>query len=151
MKKLLILAILSCGVVFGVDAHESAQDSTHKDYIVKCDKCVIDVGFTDADIEAMKKKYGEDDFYVVADDANYYSYNLSKYLEQHNIEYVSVGRLERAFETLIFPNDKIIIKKDDIYDYYLYEKNKKPVKLKDSVDFVPEINAYFGIVKKETK
>ena len=41
-----------------------------KDFVVDCDKCVIGVGFTSDEVERFKKEKGEDDFYVLADDAN---------------------------------------------------------------------------------
>lgn len=53
-----------------------------EDFYVNCDKCVIGIGWTDAEIELIKKRMGEDDFYVVADDANWYSYQLIKYIKE---------------------------------------------------------------------
>ena len=52
-----------------------------KDFVVDCDKCVIEVSFTEEEAERFKKEMGEDNFYDTADDANYYSYTLRKYLE----------------------------------------------------------------------
>ena len=117
-----------------------------KDFVVDCDKCVIGVGFTSDEVERFKKEKGEDDFYVLADDANYYSYVLMKYLEANGIEYKHVSRLESPHIKLVFPNASIDIKKLNwLYEYYLYQKGKKPYRLKDIAMPENEINAYFNI------
>lgn len=40
-----------------------------KDFVVDCNKCVIEVGFSDKEVERFKKEMGKEDFYVAADDA----------------------------------------------------------------------------------
>ena len=117
-----------------------------KDFVVDCAECVIEVGFTDKEVEGFKKEMGEENFYTLADDANYYAYTLRKYLKANGIESKSVSRLETHYTTLIFPNAKIdIIKLDRLYEYYLYQKGKKPHKLMDIATPAEEINEYFNI------
>lgn len=80
-----------------------------KDFVVNCDKCVIEIGSSDEEVEYFKKEMGEEDFYVAADDANYYAYTLSKYLETNGIEFKHVARLDSHRTKLVFPNEGTII------------------------------------------
>ena len=43
---------------------------------------------TDVQIQEMKKKYGEDDFYTMADDGNYYQATATKLLDSLGIKTV---------------------------------------------------------------
>lgn len=96
-----------------------------KDFVVNCDKCVIEIGFSDEEVEYFKKEMGEEDFYVAADDANYYAYTLSKYLETNGIEFKHVARLDSHRTKLVFPNESIdIANLKWLYEYYLYQKGK---------------------------
>lgn len=124
---------------------KSAQKDSLKDFIVDCDKCVIQVGFTDDEIDRFKKEWGEDDFYVIADDANHYAYTLDKYLEANGIKTEYISRDKVNYTKLVFPNDSIDIASDSLYKSYLYQKGKKPKRLQDTVMFEDEINAYFEI------
>ena len=117
-----------------------------KDFVVNCDKCVIEIGFSDEEAERFKKEMGEEDFYVAADDANYYAYTLSKYLETNGIEFKHVARLDSHRTKLVFPNESInIANLKWLYEYYLYQKGKKPYKLMDISAPEDEINKYFNI------
>lgn len=136
-----------------MDTHESI----YKDYIVKCDKCVVSVLMNLAELKACEKQMG-DAYESITDDINHCAFKLSQYLEQHNIEDLQVERFKEAYTRLVFfPNDTIIpidSIKENVFGGYseiLYMKGKSPICLQDSVNFEPEINAYFGIVKKETK
>ncbi len=80
-----------------------------KNFVVDCDKCVIEIGFSDEEVEYFKKEMGEEDFYVAADDANYYAYTLSKYLETNGIEFKHIARLDSHRTKLVFPNEGTII------------------------------------------
>lgn len=73
-----------------------------KDFVVDCDKCVIEVSFTEEEVERFKKEMGEDNFYDAADDANYYSYTLRKYLEVNGVESKHISRLECLIQSLFF-------------------------------------------------
>lgn len=117
-----------------------------KDFIVNCDKCVIGVSFTDEEVERFKKEKGEDGFYDTADDANYYGYMLREYLKANGIEYKRISRLETHYTKLVFPDESIdIAKLHWIYEYYLYQKGKKPYKLMDISAPQEQINVYFEI------
>ncbi len=117
-----------------------------KDFVVNCDKCVIEVGFTDEEVEHFKKEMGEENFYTLADDANYYAYTLQKYLEANSLKLKHISRLETHYTKIIFPNANIDIAKIDwLYKYYLYQNGKKPHKLMDIVAPQNEINEYFNI------
>lgn len=114
-----------------------------KDFVVDCDKCVIEVGATQEEIERFKREKG-DGFYDAADDANYYAYKLSEYLRANHIDYKYVSRIQTHYTKLIFPNASIdITRLHWLSEYYLYQKGKKPQKLMDIVAPDSEINAYF--------
>lgn len=101
-----------------------------KNFVVDCNKCVVEVGFSDEEVEYFKKEMGEEDFYVAADDANYYAYTLSKYLETNGIEFKHVARLDSHRTKLVFPNESIdIANLKWLYEYYLYQKGKSLINL----------------------
>lgn len=118
-----------------------------KDFYVNCDKCVIEIGRNNAELELLKKAMGEDNFYDAADDANWYSYKLVEYIEANGIEFKHISRLEVDYKKVIFPNATIEIKerKGNIYEFFMYEKGKKPTIIQDFVMPQDEINAYFNI------
>lgn len=121
-----------------------------KDFVVNCDKCVIEVGATNEEIERFKKEKGEDNFYDLADDANYYAYILGEYLKANNIEYKYVSRYKIHYTKLVFPNANIdITKLRWISQYYLYQKGKKPHELMYISDPAGEINNYFNITNPQ--
>ncbi|MGX3010133.1 hypothetical protein ACWIUD_01020 [Helicobacter sp. 23-1044] len=125
---------------------KSAPKDSHIDFIVDCDKCVIRVFATNYEIDRFKKEWGEDDFYVIADDAHWYADMLDEYLKANGIEtkYISQDRVN--YTKLVFPNESIdIARLDSLYEFYLYQKGKKPKELQDIVVFEDEINEYFGI------
>ncbi|MGX3045985.1 hypothetical protein [Helicobacter sp. T3_23-1056] len=125
---------------------KSAQKDSHIDFIVDCDKCVIRIIATNYEIDRFKKEWGEDDFYVIADDAHWYANMLDEYLEANGIETKYISRNRVNYTNLIFPNESIdIARLDSLYEFYLYQKGKKPKELQDTVMFEDEINAYFGI------
>lgn len=129
------------------DLDKSAQKDSPKDFIVDCDKCVIRVFATNYEIDRFKKEWGEDDFYVIADDAHWYADILDEYLKANDIEtkyYISQDKAN--YTNLVFPNESIdIARLDSLYEFYLYQKGKKPKELQDTVMFEDEINEYFGI------
>ena len=116
-----------------------------KDFVIDCDKCVIAVSFTEEEVERFKKEKGEDNFYDAADDANYYDYRLMEYLQANGIEAKHISRLETPYTKLVFANEIIDVRLHWIYEYYLYQKGKKPHKLMDIVAPQDEINTYFNI------
>lgn len=116
-----------------------------KDFVIDCDKCVIAVSFTEEEVERFKKEKGEDNFYDAADDANYYDYMLMEYLQANGIETKHISRLETPYTKLVFTNEIIDINLHWIYEYYLYQKGKKPYKLINIATPEDEINTYFNI------
>ncbi|EMZ38470.1 hypothetical protein [Helicobacter bilis] len=117
-----------------------------KDFVVDCDKCVIEVIFTDEEVEHFKKEMGEENFYTLADDANYYAYALREYLKSNSLKIKHISRLDTHYARLIFPNANIdITKLKWLYEYYLYQKGKKPHKLMNIATPQNEINEYFNI------
>ena len=125
---------------------KSAQKDSHIDFIVDCDKCVIRIFATGDEIDRFKKEWGEDDFYVIADDAHWYASMLDDYLEANGIETKYISRDKVNYTKLVFPNESIdITRLDSLYNFYLYQKGKKPKELKDTVVFEDEVNAYFEI------
>lgn len=134
------ITILSISVLFFCSFAQA------KDFVVDCDKCVIEVIFTDEEVEHFKKEMGEENFYTLADDANYYAYALREYLKSNGLKIKHISRLNTHYARLIFPNANIdITKLKWLYEYYLYQKGKKPHKLMNISAPEDEINKYFDI------
>ena len=126
---------------------KSAQKDSPKDFIVDCDKCVIQVIATDDEINRFKKEWGEDDFYVIVDDEMWYAYKLDEYLLANGIKTEYISRDKVNYTKVVFSNESVdITKLDSLYNFYLYQKGKKPKELKDTVVFEDEVNAYFEII-----
>ncbi|MGX2985213.1 hypothetical protein ACWIWK_07075 [Helicobacter sp. 23-1048] len=126
---------------------KSAQKDSPKDFIVDCDKCVIQVIATDDEINRFKKEWGEDDFYVIVDDEMWYAYKLDEYLLANGIKTEYISRDKVNYTKVVFSNESVdITRLDSLYNFYLYQKGKKPKELKDTVVFEDEVNAYFGII-----
>ena len=126
---------------------KSAQKDSPKDFIVDCDKCVIQVIATDDEINRFKKEWGEDDFYVIVDDEMWYAYKLDEYLLANGIKTEYISRDKVNYTKVVFSNESVdITRLDSLYNFYLYQKGKKPKELKDTVVFEDEVNAYFEII-----
>ena len=124
----------------------SAAFAQHKAIVKKVFKipqraCVLEPVVSDARIEKMKKEASnEDDFYVEADDVNYYLYQAGEFMKRHGQKAILVPA---AYTDILFPNGEII-QADTIAfgSMILYKLGKNP-QVVSSVDFAEAYQSYF--------
>lgn len=107
--------------------------------------CVIEPVVSDARIEKMKKEVkNEDDFYVEADDVNYYLFHAGELMKRHGQKAILVPA---TYTDILFPNGKII-HADTIAlgNMILYKPGKNP-QVVSSVDFLEAYQSYFVSAK----
>lgn len=132
----------------------SAVFAQHKAIVKKVFKvpqraCVLEPVVSDARIEKMKKEASnEDDFYVVADDVNYYLYQAGEFMKRHGQKAILVPA---AYTDILFPNGEII-QADTIAfgSMILYKPGKNP-QVVSSVDIAEAYKSYFNPVKRKRR
>ncbi len=132
----------------------SAVFAQHKAIVKKVFKvpqraCVLEPVISDARIEKMKKEASnEDDFYVVADDVNYYLYQAEEFMKRHRQKAILVPA---AYTDILFPNGEII-QADTIAfgSMILYKPGKNP-QVVSSVDIAEAYKSYFNPVKRKRR
>ena len=132
----------------------SAAFAQHKAIVKKVFKipqraCVLEPVVSDARIEKMKKAAkNEDDFYVEADDVNYYLFQAGELMKRHGQKAILVPA---AYTDILFPNGEII-QADTIAfgSMILYKPGKKP-QVVSSVDFAEAYKSYFAPVKRKRR
>ncbi|MEH0155190.1 hypothetical protein V6R21_13675 [Limibacter armeniacum] len=122
---------------------DSENIQTKVDY-----SCAIFISPSDAQIEKMKNEYGEEDFYVVADDQNFYTYQANQLLDSLQVKVISIpsGRIN-LISAKQHLNWKLDTSKKGAPDWNLIIFNtNKPPKIISMVDITAEeIKAYFEI------
>lgn len=132
----------------------SAVFAQHKAIVKKVFKvpqraCVLEPVISDARIEKMKKEASnEDDFYVVADDVNYYLYQAGEFMKRHRQKAILVPA---TYTDILFPNGEII-QADTIAfgSMILYKPGKNP-QVVSSVDIAEAYKSYFASVKRKRR
>lgn len=132
----------------------SAVFAQHKAIVKKVFKvpqraCVLEPVISDARIEKMKKEASnEDDFYVVADDVNYYLYQAGEFMKRHRQKAILVPA---TYTDILFPNGEII-QADTIAfgSMILYKPGKNP-QVVSSVDIAEAYKSYFAPVKRKRR
>lgn len=132
----------------------SAVFAQHKAIVKKVFKvpqraCVLEPVISDARIEKMKKEArNEDDFYVVADDVNYYLYQAGEFMKRHRQKAILVPA---TYTDILFPNGEII-QADTIAfgSMILYKLGKNP-QVVSSVDFAEAYQSYFAPFKRKRR
>lgn len=132
----------------------SAVFAQHKAIVKKVFKvpqraCVLEPVVSDARMEKMKKEASnEDDFYVAADDVNYYLYQAGEFMKRHGQKAILVPA---TYTDILFPNGEII-QADTIAfgSMILYKPGKKP-QVVSSVDFAEAYKSYFAPVKRKRR
>lgn len=132
----------------------SAVFAQHKAIVKKVFKipqraCVLEPVVSDARIEKMKKEASnEDDFYVAADDVDYYLYQAGEFMKRHGQKAILVPA---TYTDILFPNGKII-QADTIAfgSMILYKPGKKP-QVCSSVDIAEAYKSYFAPVKRKRR
>jgi hypothetical protein len=109
----LILVQLSCSV----------QDNKYE-YVINKDNAIVYFKPTVVQLDSLRKTYeNEEDFYISADDANYYWYLANQYLEKHHIKYDTTTMykfiyLQNEKQKLSFPKEM------GFGGFFIYEKGK---------------------------
>ena len=132
----------------------SAAFAQHKAIVKKVFKvpqraCVLEPVISDARIEKMKKEASnEDDFYVAADDVNYYLYQAGEFMKRHGQKAILVPA---TYTDILFPNGEII-QADTIAfgSMILYKPGKNP-QVVSSVDIAEAYKSYFNPVKRKRR
>lgn len=132
----------------------SAAFAQHKAIVKKFFKvpqraCVLEPVISDARIEKMKKEASnEDDFYVAADDVNYYLYQAGEFMKRHGQKAILVPA---TYTDILFPNGEII-QADTIAfgSMILYKPGKNP-QVVSSVDIAEAYKSYFNPVKRKRR
>lgn len=160
MKKVKTCSFYGCQKIFVLCVQAmlllgaSAVFAQHKAIVKKVFKvpqraCVLEPVISDARIEKMKKEASnEDDFYVVADDVNYYLYQAEEFMKRHRQKAILVPA---AYTDILFPNGEII-QADTIAfgSMILYKPGKNP-QVVSSVDIAEAYKSYFNPVKRKRR
>lgn len=124
----------------------STAFAQHKTVVKKVFKvpqraCVLEPVISDARIEKMKKEArNEDDFYIEADDVNYYLYQAGEFIKRHGQKALLVPA---TYTDILFPNGKIIHADTIAFgSMILYKPGKNP-QVVSSVNFAEEYQSYF--------
>lgn len=132
----------------------SAVFAQHKAIVKKVFKvpqraCVLEPVISDARIEKMKKEArNEDDFYVVADDVNYYLYQAGEFMKRHRQKAILVPA---TYTDILFPNGEIIHADTIAFgSMILYKPGKNP-QVVSSVDIAEAYKSYFAPFKRKRR
>ena len=138
--------IVFIGVIFSLYGNDIKN--VHKDCRILCEKCGFYATQTENYFDKLKtSSNNEDDFYTAMDDWAHYLYSANEYLSANEIETNFYAIKVEECKTLIFQSHSLEISKiDSPYIFILYQKGKKPYKLKDIAMPENEINAYFNII-----
>lgn len=107
--------------------------SKQKDTLVILDNNII-VFFepNTKEIEELKKKHGEDNFYIIADDVSGYLANITEQLDLKKIKYITTD-----LKVVHFQNLGLFINKDELKSKWsiLYTDKNKSIKKVSPIDF----------------
>lgn len=118
-----------------------------KDTLFLKEDTILFITPSEKKIEELKKQYGED-FYTIADDANYYYSNATEYLDSLKIKYANYNEnvviaLKEGLKT------KIITPQKSNWYSILYKDNEG--KVTDLINFKKEYNIFYKPSIEENK
>lgn len=124
-------------------AYAESVDTSQVDVIDK--DCALIVYPTDQQIEDMKKEYGEDDFYTLADDAMFYQSSASENLDSVGIQSLAMKKRYIRFKGANRSWDLDIRKKGaPEWNIILFKRDKAP-KVVTGIDLtVDSVKTYFN-------
>lgn len=135
----IFLSIFSFSISCKRNDDKKIQVKNNKDTIFLNEKSVLFISPSIKKLEKLKKQYGED-FYTIADDANYYSANALEYMDSLHEKY-----LNRNENTIIAYKDKgkvkIIPLSQKNWYSILYKNNN--YEIVDLVNFKKEYISFF--------
>ena len=144
-KNLLYPLIFICGVGCQLSSNSNSTKnsllSVPQMIDIACDSGVLFIRPTVEQIEQIKSNYqDEEHFYIMADDASFYTVNAIEYLENKNIDIFYLDSIKKVCfnkkDTFDFSNLA--------WDFVLYKKNKIP-KIVPAIDLKYEFKNYFNI------
>jgi hypothetical protein len=108
--------------------------------------CAVYIRPTSERIEQLKKEYGEEDFYVVADDNNWYDYQSSELLDSLNIKAVyfesGIIKFQGTSNSWILNMNQ---PEAPAWNFILFNPNKTPV-IASTVDLtIDQLKEFFGV------
>jgi len=116
--------------------------SINNDFVIITHNCGIFISPNSIDIEKMKKEYGEEDFYTVADDNMYYDNEASKFLD--SVQYKCIYPKARYLKFTV-NNETICIDTKSRFKSgwlrILYSVNNKPI-IFNSIDIEQVFHDY---------
>ena len=104
------------------------------------EKTVVGISPDSIQIVEMKKEYGEDDFYTVADDIMWYNGNMLEVIDSLKIKYIHT---DKRLIRIITPKDRIEINNDtsQIKWRYIYFNGKETLE-KDVFEII-DLNKFY--------
>lgn len=118
--------------------NECGFEIKNKTVFISVDSCVIFITPTEKDIQEVKSRYEEQDFYTLMDDLSFYEYQAKVYLDDKEI---AIYRLD-SLKKVSFNNEKIFDLNDNAWDLILYRKGSDPLIVKP-IDIKYEFENYF--------
>ena len=143
---LIFLSIFSCKKEEKTNSkvEKKTLEKIKNDTIFIKEKCAAFISGTDETIENLKKTEGEENFYIGADDYNYYQYEAREFLKKQKLKIYNISDKK----VIVFKSEKgdFTVLKDTIKyigSTYLFSPNKLPKKVYD-IDIENEYRNYFG-------
>lgn len=122
-----LLGILSCTKAEHQPTEQKLEQKIKADTVITKSTILL-LGPDEQEIEEIKKKQGEDEFYTIADDANYYSAEIFE---------AAPATIYTGYEIIDFPNENYVFDKKKSEDKWLvidYKPGSKP-KIYSLVDY----------------
>ncbi|WAC02963.1 hypothetical protein N7U66_04860 [Lacinutrix neustonica] len=104
------------------------------------EKTVVGISPDSIQIAEMKKEYGEDDFYTIADDVMWYNGQMLEVIDSLKIQFVHT---DKRLVRIITPNDRIEINNDtsQVKWRYIYFNGKETLE-KDVFEII-DLNKFY--------
>ena len=143
---LIFLSVFSCKKEEKIQSkfEKKTLEKIKNDTIFIKEKCAAFISGTDETIENLKKTEGEENFYIGADDYNYYQYEAREFLKKQKLKIYNISDKK----VIVFKSEKgdFTVLKDSIKyigSTYLFSPNKLPIKIFD-IDIENEYKNYFS-------
>ncbi|MCE2996183.1 MAG: hypothetical protein ACK5RG_19660 [Cyclobacteriaceae bacterium] len=113
---------------FNIQSYLTLDSIIRDDLTIVDEDCAILVYPTEEQLDRMEKKYGSDDFYIIADDASYYQGMAIGLLDSLKVKTISA---KKPFTRFVGTTKKytIHIRKEGFpeWNLFLFKKDKEPV------------------------
>ncbi len=152
MKSLLQLSYIiiacycvSCRNADKINANLNRYKNANFDIIILRQNIVIFVSPEEQEMNSLKKKHDEGNFYIIADDANFYTASAMEYLDSIQIKYIN-GNRRKKFGFYNSQNKLVEINhKNYTSSWYaiLYNNESKKYKIVDLINFIEDFELFF--------